>query len=451
MAEEVVPMDWARQQFGSACLGDKRRTARAVELGASLLNGSDRSLPEQTGNWNALRAAYRLLAEPDVTHELLSTPHWGLTRAEASKPDLGAVLLVQDGTELDYTSHPQTSGLGFIGNGSGRGMELHTTLCVLPGPEAQVVGMAHSRAWVRGDKPKKGTETRAQRNARHKETDVWGDCAEAIGPAPDPAIGTRWVSVSDRGSDVFSFLSRAMALGWKCLVRSKHDRRMTDLDGEEDRLHEFARLLPSQSCIALDLRARAGQPARKVNLHLAWSPVTLQPPSDTPGTPIEAWCIRAWELAEDGLEWILVSTDPVLTLSDVHEKLEWYRCRWLVEEYHKCLKTGCNIERRQVTTHQSLQALLGFLGVVAVFLLQLKTTCKPATIPEQLKLALQALSKRKQEDPDMQTLWRQIAMLGGFLGRKSDGQPGWQTIWRGWNRLQDIALGVELGLKLAQS
>jgi hypothetical protein len=272
---------------------------------------------------------------------------------------------------------------------------------------------------------------------------------EAIGAAPEAESGTRWVSVSDRGSDVFSFLTRAGALGWTCLVRSKHDRRIEDADETADRLHSFARSMPPAATASLNLRARPGKSARTVLLNLAWAPVTLLAPANTVGEPIPAWCVRVWEDArEDALEWILVSTDPVLTEADARRLVEWYRNRWLIEEYHKCLKTGCNMEKRQVSTKQSLMALLGFLGIVSVFLMRLKPGANPEPLPKSLKDALKALVKRKLEDPDARDYWREIAKLGGFLGRKSDGEPGWQTIWRGWNRLLDIAMGMELAMEM---
>lgn len=221
------------------------------------------------------------------------------------------------------------------------------------------------------------------------------------------------------------------------------------------RLGAFTRLrvsMPSAHTFTLGLRARPGKAAREVLLNLAWAPSTLLAPANTTGEPIAAWCIRVWENAPvDPLEWILVSTDPIVNIQDALEKIEWYRNRWIVEEYHKCLKTGCNMEKRQVSTHQSLQALLGFLGIVAVFLLQLKSRVNPIAIPPSLKAALQALSKRKLADPECRDYWREIAMLGGFLGRKGDGQPGWQSIWRGRNRLQDIAIGMEIATEIART
>ncbi|MGV3613870.1 MAG: IS4 family transposase [Fimbriimonas sp.] len=448
-------LDWSSLQFGTCELGDARRTKRAVSLGARLVANSSGSLPRQTGSAGDLKAAYRLLAEEDVTHAGLSAPHWERTRRLARTPGQGAVLFVQDGTELDYAHPPQTKGLGFVGGGTRQGIELHTTLCVLPGEEGgeeeepEILGMAHSHPWTRDHEPRKGKENRAQRDARHKETDVWGDCVEAVGKAPDPSSGTRWVSVSDRGSDIFSFLTRTRALGWKSLVRSKHDRKIEDEEGESGRLHRFARALPASSFFSLDLRARPGKPARAVSLRLAWSSLTLLAPSNAVGDPIPAWCVRVWEenppAGVEALEWILVSTEPVECEADALRIVGWYKRRWLVEEYHKCLKTGCRMESRQVRTKGSLMALLGFLGVVAVFLLQLKDRANPVPMPPSFKAALGALSKRKAEEGKERDWIREIAMLGGFLGRKGDGEPGWQTVWHGWKRLQDVVLGIELG------
>ena len=41
--------------------------------------------------------------------------------------------------------------------------------------------------------------------------------------------------------------------------------------------------------------------------------------------------------------------------------------------------------------------------------------------------------------PTVRQAVRWIAQLGGFLARKRDGEPGVTVIWRGWQRLQDIA------------
>src|SRR6266536_4276819 len=122
----VSPAEWADHTFAAVDLGDERRDRRAVSMAASLMRHPDASLPQQLHASSALKAAYRLLNEEDVTHAALSQPHWDTTRQRAPREDL--VLLIQDTTEIDHTHHPKTEGLGPSGNGRGRGYLLQTVL-----------------------------------------------------------------------------------------------------------------------------------------------------------------------------------------------------------------------------------------------------------------------------------------------------------------------------------
>jgi len=131
--------------------------------------------------------------------------------------------------------------------------------------------------------------------------------------------------------------------------------------------------------------------------------------------------------------------------------LDWYTCRWVIAEYHKCLKTGCSIEQRQLATAQGLLAILGFLAIVAVRLLQLRTLSRsmpesPARqfVPPLLLKVLVAKLELPNSEMTMHQFWRAIARLGGFIGRQGDGEPGWQTLWCGWQRLQDLSWGASL-------
>jgi hypothetical protein len=442
------PARWAEQQWGTATLGDARRNGRAVQLGAALAACPAASLPRQTGSWGGLKSAYRLLNEPDVTHAALSEPHWQATRQQAGQTD--TVLFVQDTSELDFTAHRQTKGLGWIGNTGGRGFLLHSCLAVRPTAVPEILGLAGQRVWTRHE-VKKGTETRAARAKRRKESDVWAEVVEAIGPAaPDQC----WVSVSDRASDIFSFVRRARAKGWHCLWRVGQNRVVLAGSGRKAKLLlDWARRLPAQTETAIELRGRAEQAPRTVRLQVAWREVTLCPPcngQERRQAPVSGWCVRCWEASKrkHALEWILFTTVPVNDAASALERIEWYRLRWVVEEYHKALKTGCAMEQRQLQSAQGLLALLGFLAIVAVRLLQLRTVARTApdrpvsqvVEPELLETVVR-LRGGAADSMTADQFWRAVAGLGGFLGRKGDGHPGWQTLWRGWQRLQDLCWG----------
>ena len=145
----------------------------------------------------------------------------------------------------------------------------------------------------------------------------------------------------------------------------------------------------------------------------------------------------------------MLTTGPVTDAASALERIEWYRLRWVVEEYHKALKTGCAMEQRQRQSAPGLRALLGFLAIVAVRLLPWRpvartlpeTPASPVAEPELVETVVRlrgGLANRLTADQ----FWRAVASLGGFLGRKGKGDPGWQTLWRGWQRLQDLCWGL---------
>jgi hypothetical protein len=142
-------------------------------------------------------------------------------------------------------------------------------------------------------------------------------------------------------------------------------------------------------------------------------------------------------------------------LEEALQRIEWYTCRWLVEEYHSCLKTGCAIEQSQLQHGERLQRLLAFLALLTVRLLQLRdlSRTRPAllAVTAVQPVLVQIIAYQNHSDPNTMTIpqfWRAVARIGGFHGRKSDGQPGWKRLWHGWLRLLDWANGVHFAQNL---
>jgi hypothetical protein len=194
------PARWAEQQWGTATLGDARRNGRAVQLGAALAACPAASLPRQTGSWGGLKSAYRLLNEPDVTHAALSEPHWQATRQQAGQTD--TVLFVQDTSELDFTAHRQTKGLGWIGNTGGRGFLLHSCLAVRPTAVPEILGVAGQRVWTRHE-VKKGTDTNSHladnRGILQRKVEVSDGCLSSISRRSRRAAGSPVAAEEDQG------------------------------------------------------------------------------------------------------------------------------------------------------------------------------------------------------------------------------------------------------------
>ena len=444
---------WAVEQWGDTQLGDSRRTDRAIAVGAAIAANPEASLPNIMSGWNEVRAAYRLFAEEEVTHSELIKPHTVATKAIAKNSSGSVVLFIQDTSELDYTSARNIEGLGHIGDGKGRGIMLHNCLAVVPVPgNPEILGLAGQIPWVRGsDSQNRQIENISQELLRtESEGEIWSQMVESIGEAPQ--LDSMWVSVGDRGSDIFSYIRRVIALRWHCLLRVTQNRVITKPDGTKGYLKAFARALSPMSTKTIVLRGRNGEPKRCVDLQVAWSALTIQAPttgSERKQQPIDGWCIRVWEESGD-LEWILFTSIPVTDENSAFIQIDWYSCRWLIEEYHKCLKSGCAIEKRQLESANGLVTLLGFFAVVAVRLLQLRELSRsnpllPAQnfVPPMMLSILVARLGLLSDDLTLGEFWKCVARLGGFLGRKSDGLPGWQTLWRGWCRLMDMCWAID--------
>ncbi len=400
----------------------------------------------------------------DVTHNQLIKPHITKTKALVQNTQAKVVLFIQDTTELDYTHCKKVEGLGHIGDGKGRGIMLHNCLAVIPTPgNPEILGLAGQIPWLRDDIHQSiGIKDVSKKLLRNQsEGEIWSEIVESIGLAPTAGNNSMWVSVGDRGSDIFSYIRRVKALNWHCLLRVTQNRVITKPDGTKGYLKTFARDLQPLAQKTIVLRDalgnhlrwyRNGEPKREVDLSIAWSKISIQPPaagSERKQQQINGWCIRVWEPDGD-LEWILFTTVPIEDTDSALMQIDWYTCRWLIEEYHKCLKTGCAIEKRQLESADSLVTLLGFFAIVAVRLLQLRNISRTAPdlpvkgiVPAIMLNILVSRLNLPSSNLTMGEFWKCVARLGGFLGRKSDGFPGWQTLWRGWNRLMDMCWAVD--------
>jgi hypothetical protein len=446
--------EWAATQWAGVELGDERLNRRAICVGAAMAAHPAQSLPQQMdGERTALDGAYRLINHPGVSLDILSKPHWEQTRQRAREQRV--VLFVQDTTELDYTHFPTMEGLGPIGDGNGRGLLLHSTLGVVPDESPQVLGLAHQQVVLRQPADESGDDS-------SPEGKVWARAAEAVG---SPSEDVWWVHVGDRGSDDFRFMHACRDDDKHFLIRVMHNRLLEwdqeDIDPGMRKLVDHAESLPAQHHYTLEVPANHERSARTAQMCLAWTQVTIPPPTQAPPelcdqSPITAWVIRAWEVNAppdaEPIDWILITSVPTKTVEDAKERVRWYTPRWMSEDYHQCLKTGCDIEHRQFDHGNDIRRLLGLCGPIAARLLQLRQVNRldsdvPAAehiAPLKVKILTERLELDNGDSLTMGEFWNGVAQLGGYLGRPGDGPPGWRTIWRGWRYLSDLVTGARL-------
>jgi len=176
--------------------------------------------------------------------------------------------------------------------------------------------------------------------------------------------------------------------------------------------------------------------------------------------PLVVWVVHVWEpeppQGVEGLEWIRLPSVPTDTLEQAWERVDWYRARWIVEDYHQGLKTGCSIELRQLQSYEALRRLLGLLAPAAVRLLQLRAAAREAPeqpaseiLPLDLVQVVALLAQVPASELTTQQCWYTIARFGGYLHRRSGGPPGWKTLWKGWFYIQALLEGVHLAARLS--
>jgi hypothetical protein len=460
----------AERHFGGARLGDARRAGRLVSAAEHILRHPDGSVPQKLGGgWAEVMGLYRLLAAPAVTHAAVFAPHRAAVLDERVRAHDGVVLLVHDATELNF-SHVRAlrDELGHVGSGRGdaRGLVAHHALAVTPAGE--VLGLAFQALHRRHAVDPR--ETRAAKRARpDRESRPWAAGCDATGPAP---AGRVWVDVADRGADAFEFLSylHARGRGRRYVIRSAKDRRLdgadhVGTDRVHDHLHAYARDLPELGRRTVDVSAQAGgnRAARRATVAVSAGPVTLGPNRQTrgehDGRAVDLWVVRVAEVGPPPagaapLEWILLTDLPAAgTFAGACRAVDYYARRPPVEEFHKGLKTGLGVERLRFAHADRLEPAVGLLSVVAALLLDLRHAARrpgadvaPATalVPAPWVRVLSGrLGGPPRDDLSVAEFLRGVARLGGYLGRKADGPPGWLTLLRGWNDLQLMVAGAE--------
>jgi hypothetical protein len=456
-------LDWAQENFCGCQLGDKRRTERLIKVAADVANNPSGSFPDQMEAWGDLKAAYNLFDCDEVTFDAIAQPHWELTRQRAA----GRYLVIGDTTEINFGIHRDVPDLGPTGNGRGLGFLLHNALMV-EAQSKEVIGLAGQTIHYRPKKKKSSKkEHSAAKLKRKRESDIWGIVIDQVGPPPEEV---EWIHVLDRGADNFEVFCHLLQQhsGWVVRAAQMHRYMLAGEEKQRISLSDYLPHLTSLGLYELSLRARSQQPARTAKLEVRVGSTHMPVPRHkSPWVrklapdPIPMNVLHVVEVDPPAgvkpISWVLLTSLPVDTFNQAWTVIEYYESRWLVEEYHKALKTGCRVQDRQLKSAGRLEAMAGLMSVTAVRLLQLKSLARtsPETpaqrvVPYVWLKMLKAGRKglHRVHDLTVGQFYREVAKLGGFLGRKSDGEPGWITIWRGWEKLNSYVHGATLASKL---
>ena len=459
-----VKAGWARREMKQLCHGDKRLKERAIRLLESCAQRPGASLPRACGDWAGGKGAYRYLSNAAVQPEHLLRSHRAATWQRMAAHEV--VLAVADTTSLNHTSHPGTQGLGPIHkkNSSAQGLHLHSVLALSePG---EPLGLLHAHTWVRSmvRGKEEGQRDRKQRAPQDKETHRWlagyeelvRQCQEHEMQGKNKPSGPRVIMVADRESDLYEVLLAAQKHKAACglLVRAVHARRLQEQEGVVwDELGQQ----PESGKFSVAVPRQGSRPARVAILSVRSALVKLEAPLAkqqyfAASEPLEVWAIEAREVnppsKQPALHWKLLGTEEARSFAQASRQLQWYAKRWNIEVFHKTLKSGCRTEERQLESCDRLERMLMLDAIVAWQLMAVTYAARYAPEApasqwlEDTQWRVLSCWATKQasstKPPSIYQAVRWIARLGGFLGRKSDGEPGVQSLWLGLRNLQPM-------------
>jgi Druantia protein DruA/Transposase Tn5 dimerisation domain/Transposase DNA-binding len=452
-ARATPPADWAEGEFGR-CRLSARVTQRLITVARDFYARPQATIPHAcNGDTAKINGAYRLFAHQDANIETLLQSHYAATEERIAQRAGEVVLVAQDTTSLNYTNLAQTLGLGPIGStvDGAQGLHLHSSWAM--STQGLPLGFVDAQCWARDAEEFGKKALRHELPIEQKESYRWIKAYRALAAVQRRHPQVTLVSVADREADIYELFAEAAQdpSGPKLLIRAKHDRALED---ESARLFASIAAQPIVGYLHVQLPRQKDRPARVAKLALRYAPLKVCPPqgkTDLPMLPMQA--VYALEehapKGEEPVDWRLLTMLPVEDFEQAVEKVQWYTQRWGIEVFHRTLKSGCRIEDRQLGDADRLEACLAIDMVVAWRICHLVKLGRevphlPATVyfEEAEGKALVAYHTKKPLPPAQPpTLGRAVhlvAQLGGFRGRKSDGEPGAEVMWRGIQRHDDI-------------
>lgn len=462
-APESAPADWAEEELGQVRLGDERLRQRLLVITRDFYARPQSNVPQSCeGNRAKTKATYRFFDHPQVSMDAVLKAHYAATTTRVAQHPV--VLAAQDTTSLNYSTHPASEKLGLIGSQSEGpiGLLVHDTMAF--NLEGTPLGLLDVQCWARDPDQLGKKHKRRQLHFEEKESVKWLRSLEAVERAQRQCPQTQIVSVGDREADIYELFVWATEKPGRpqLLVRAGHNRRVQD---EHGYLWEHLAAQPVAGLQEVRLPRRANRAARTAQLEVRFGAVELRSPKHRAPMPnVRLWAVWARETGApagvEPVEWMLLTSLLVESLEQACEKLEWYTRRWGIEVFHRTVKSGCKIETRQLGHADRIEACLAIDLVVAwriFYLTKLgrETPDVPCTVYFE-EIEWQALVGFIRKDPipppkppGLREAIRMVASLGGFLGRKGDGEPGTQTLWLGLQRLDDISVAWKIISEMA--
>lgn len=445
--------NWAYNEFKNLPINCGRTIYRFIQTMITLSKKPSESIAAASKDKAEAKAIYRILQNKKLTEEVVLHSHKKQTIKNIKESGEGIILSIQDTSDISYTNLKATEGLGdYGGDENSKGLKVHTTIAVTPNGIMQ--GILDQKIWARDPEERGKRNTRHERPIEEKESYKWLESMDRS--SKDIPSEIKVVNICDREADLFEFFNKTIEENKFFLVRAVHNRIISD------ECKMFDKVLSQKSAgevtVEIPRDTRNNLPMRNVTLEVKYTTVVMPAPAKTRKflgniDPIEVILILVKEKNEpegaNPIEWYLVTNVETSSFDEALEKVRWYIQRWKIERFHYILKSGCNIEELQEENALQLKKLILMYSIIAARILCLtylarenpECSCETMFQEEEWNVLYRIANKTSTSPvkaPTIKEAVSYIAKLGGFLGRKGDGEPGVKVIWRGLKELNIV-------------
>lgn len=455
-------MDWVVEELAALSFGDSRLKKRAQTLLTQLSRRAIESIPTACGGAAETKAAYRFFDNDRVTPEEIHTAHVEMTLARMAEHPI--ILIPQDTTTLNFSTQYERKDAGPTTKDSTKGIFLHCAMAITA--EKICLGTLSVQQWHREALQKLTRKEQKKRSLdtpiEEKESYRWLENYQKANAYASRLPNTLIVSIADREGDIYDIYKEANKIfseeGAKAhyLIRAKNDRQVCDETGKK-RQEKIKSTLKSENPLGqmvIHVSETKNRKAREAHMTVYSKVLCISLPDKQKKSedyqPIKITAVLCTEnnppAGSKAIEWLLMTDLPVVTFEDACEKIQWYVCRWQIEIFFKVLKSGCTIEKLQLT-HKNFSVCLSLYIIIAWRLLYLvmmgrqcpDISCECVFSKEEWQTTYVVVYRKKPPKiaPALNEMIHMVASLGGYLNRKSDPEPGVKVMWIGLRNMQE--------------
>ncbi|STX50759.1 transposase Tn5 [Legionella busanensis] len=452
----MVHHEWISKEFDDICLGDKRLNKRLKTVATQFFLNAESTIPSACEGWSGAKACYRFFKNPKVNARKILETHRQKSLQRIGETE--TVLIVQDTTFIDYSTHYQTKGLGGISKDS-KGLIMHSSLALSEDgiPVGFLGQKIFARPFVEGLKKRNRHATPIQDKESYRWLESFHDSIEGFSNTQ------RLVTITDREGDMYELMLEIDKKDSNFLIRIRQDRAINQRFKRSPVQQRMWNYMSQQTPVGyfkteIQYVNKHVNRWREVELSVKIGSFTIQAPQQSRNRvlnaprPIKVYAIYVQEInpqkGENPIEWMLLTNLSTIDFETALVRIRWYKYRWLIELFHKILKSGYQVESCRLSEAERLIRYLTVMSIISfrilsiTYLQKYQDSVKADVIftPDELvilSLWSNRLGKNISSPLSLVTAVKILAQKGGFFNRKSDETPGFITIWRGLRKLAE--------------